>query len=425
MKLERDLRERLQAEAARMPDPGPAPVGGIVRSGRRRRVVRVTATGLAVVVLCGALAWSLLSMGGLGPGARVRPAERGVPVEDAVTTWAAPDFPGDLAVGDGSLWAADAGGTGVFRFDPETGDLQTTVPFTVSAGAPLAYGLDALWVAPNSGRPGIVRVDPSTNRAEDVPVGAVIADVEVGLGSVWALSRAGAVLQLDAEGAEVSRWTLDPSVAGDAFLDLAVGDEGVWVGGGEVSSVYRIDPTVPSEPTAWTIPPPPGYSSTIIGSIEVGGGWVWVNAAQLARFRPDDPTAVEWTAFPGAAMDISIEYGEGHLWVACFCPGAAPGRFGSLFRVGPSNPEFEGPLPVSPPGGAVATGLGWVWVAGSGNDSTLERIDPDVALEPAPEPANDRPIGEILAMALAVAGIAAVLLIRRADRRRMVGGSGP
>ena len=90
--------------------------------------------------------------------------------------------PDGLAVGAGSIWAADTGGT-VTRFDPRTGKVQTIRVGGAPAG--VAYASGAVWVA-NSVSGTVSRIDPATGAMQVVHLGNEPTDLAAAGNHVWA-----------------------------------------------------------------------------------------------------------------------------------------------------------------------------------------------------------------------------------------------
>ena len=148
---------------------------------------------------------------------------------------------------DGALWNLSF--TGILtKLDPQTGQVVGTAG-TAPVPCGLAAGEGALWVSDCSA-PAVIRIDP----VHDVVVGraplpvprAELADatqsVAVGAGSIWVgqgFDNPSYVWRLDpATGRVLHRYVI-PSGGAQA---LTFGNGAVWVGGGVIGRLSRIDP---------------------------------------------------------------------------------------------------------------------------------------------------------------------------------------
>jgi YVTN family beta-propeller protein len=93
-----------------------------------------------------------------------------------------------LAVGGGSVWAADAINDVVFRIDPRRAQVRARIPAT--AAHRLAFGYGALWAVSERPQSGVWKIDPTRDRAVDhIPVPRRANWVATGAGSVWVTSN--------------------------------------------------------------------------------------------------------------------------------------------------------------------------------------------------------------------------------------------
>jgi YVTN family beta-propeller protein len=132
----------------------------------------------------------------------------------------------DVALGHGSVWVSNAGGSSVQRFDPTTFEEGPLDEWPVGrAPRGIAVTQDAVWVA-ISGEDVVARIDPSARSIFTIPVGDGPEDVVVGAGSVWVANRlAGTVSRIDPETNEVVA-TIE---VGNAPSGLAFADGRVWL----------------------------------------------------------------------------------------------------------------------------------------------------------------------------------------------------
>ena len=116
---------------------------------------------------------------------------------------------GELAVGEGGVWAADVV---VSHIDPDDGTLEATVggiqQFSYLGGMAVTTGLDDVWVASAS---GLFRIDPADEEVLDVrPFGGNVSSlvptsVAVGGDAVWVTKDDGTLVRIPARPACRSR----------------------------------------------------------------------------------------------------------------------------------------------------------------------------------------------------------------------------
>jgi streptogramin lyase len=148
--------------------------------------------------------------------------------------------PGFLGVGGGSVWLVVPGSSGdterCWRIDPETGEVQATIPIGGEANPPVADD-DFLWVVTRSDH-GLARIDLATNEAVDIPVDPFPWSLVSDAGSVWIghHGRRPKVVRIDSQ-------TLDQL----AVIPFETNPRGLAAGGGRVwaaaeDGLYAIDP---------------------------------------------------------------------------------------------------------------------------------------------------------------------------------------
>jgi len=149
----------------------------------------------------------------------------------------------DVAVGLGAVWVANADAASVSRIDPRTG--RTRPPIAVGARQVLALALGegGVWVAraggPNADRVQLVRIDPATSKVAGDPIaipGAVPLDLVAGNG-LWVTDSGSAIPSTPANDGAVTR--VDPAartVAARSALRtgkrpsaIALGEGPIWV----------------------------------------------------------------------------------------------------------------------------------------------------------------------------------------------------
>jgi hypothetical protein len=254
-----------------------------------------------------------------------------------------------LAAGAGALWV-DAGDHTV-RVDARTGRVAGSVRGPVQAAT--ADGLWSCTAAREDGPGRLVRMDPQTlavtTRIRLPRCPAVLAAEP---GAVWALDDTGRLLlRVQANGRRVTRIGL-PVVAGNFLPDeagfgaqLAMGEGALWVVSDQIETptrlgarvgrgVVRIDPRT-ARVTAVT---PLDNLEPAWMALAVGAGGVWVGGAQHAgpahsllvdRIDPRSGRLVG--AFTLARnTEGLLAAGHGSLWLATF-------GGGELLRLGPSR----------------------------------------------------------------------------------------
>jgi hypothetical protein len=262
-----DLRERLRA----LDDLGEPPADVRSRAPRleappsKRGSSGPGRVGIALLALA-------IAAAGLGLVARSfrsgPPASSPTPtavVEETVSLRArvpVADFPNQVAVGFGWVWAGaaanDGSGAGdLVRIDPRSGDIdgRAAVPQLPSweiGTAGIAMGPDAVWIA---GGHEVTRVDPATLdvRSFDVSVGAFLADIWADGEGVWVLAFGEQepqmiVARLDPVTGDVLwrsevglRWGQDLFRSGDTLW--AFGDSGSNRGSIHPDTLIGIEPT--------------------------------------------------------------------------------------------------------------------------------------------------------------------------------------
>jgi serine/threonine protein kinase len=135
----------------------------------------------------------------------------------------------ELAVGEGALWISSndivADQYRVFRVDPSTGKVVSTIPIRLGAQG-IDVGQDAVWVASPLGNT-VSQIEPSTNHVvRTIRVGDDPIAVAVGEGAVWVTNYSdGTVSRIDPmRGRVIETIRVGPNPDG-----IAAGEGGVWV----------------------------------------------------------------------------------------------------------------------------------------------------------------------------------------------------
>jgi YVTN family beta-propeller protein len=226
---------------------------------------------------------------------------------------------GQVAVGEGAVWVANAEAGTVARVDPATRRVVQRIPVGREPAGVVAGG-GAVWVA-NSGGRSVSWINPSTNTVvKTVPVGNGPTGIAMGDGTVWVANTLdNTVSRIDADTGKVVRTV----PVGGTPSGVAVGLGAVWVSNTSDHTVSRISPS----------------SNTVVRPISVGNG----------------PRA--------------IAVGAGGVWVANSLDG-------TVFRVDPASDAVVATVPVGAGPSAVAVGPGGVWAASEAR-GTVSRVDPE------------------------------------------------
>ena len=288
------------------------------RLGRRGWMVAVGALPIAVAAVVAAV---LLTGGGMSS----TQAQSGAPINAVAFVSArtgrlighseALNAPLQSAFYGGALWNLSF--TGILsKIDPQTGNVVDTAN-TVPVPCGLAAGEGALWVS-DCKRPAVVRIDPAHvvvvgRAALPVPRGE-LADatqsVAVGAGSIWVgqgFDNPSYVWRLDpATGRVLHRYVI-PEGGAEA---LAFGNGALWVGGGVIGRLSRIDPAT-NDVSA---------RARDLGQwlccVAAGGGYVWaaINPGGTVWKLSEHGDVVSSVKLGASVQEL--EYTDGAVWAA-------------------------------------------------------------------------------------------------------------
>ncbi|HEY7044180.1 MAG TPA: ABC transporter substrate-binding protein, partial [Nocardioidaceae bacterium] len=183
------------------------------------------------------------------------------------------DGPAAVAVGEGSVWVANALGGTVSEVSP-TARTAVGDPIYVGNGPTgIAVGLGAVWVA-LSVDGAVAKIDPDTARViHTFSVGTNPTRVAVGFRKVWVTNESvGTVTPIDPATDTVGT----PIAVGHGPNGITIGADAVWVTNSLDGSVSRIDPStfvVATFPTGGDDPQ----------GVAVVGDTVWVAARRSAE----------------------------------------------------------------------------------------------------------------------------------------------
>jgi streptogramin lyase len=158
---------------------------------------------------------------------RVDPATRAVTVIRAGRPLAG------VTVGAGAVWAISARRPGVLRIDPRTNRVTDRIPIVARSGeeAPFPAGIaataEAVWVL-NANTATVVRIDPRTRGiAAVVPIGVDRVPNEIAAAgrTAWVANEDGTLSRIDEDAREArSVWV------GESLRDVAAHGSRLWVG---------------------------------------------------------------------------------------------------------------------------------------------------------------------------------------------------
>ena len=289
----------------------------------------------------------LLALASVTPVAGAEEIMREARVEAAI-----PLSGNSMAVGFDSLWTMDLETKKLARIHP--GDNSVTeIPVDEISGvfSGIAVGEGAIWV-PNAGRSMLCKIDPRTNQVV-MKVSANLPEratgIAAGEGAVWAITgtQAIALKRYSAEtGTEQASISLPSRGTG-----VVVAFGSVWITGTGNDELYRVDPAtndiaatielrssprmlVAGEDSIWvfnegdgTVQRVEGKSGKIVatietgtvgaGTIDVGGGFVWVATRTVPIIQIDPRTNMVRGKFKMETSEYStIRFAFGSLWVS-------------------------------------------------------------------------------------------------------------
>jgi DNA-binding SARP family transcriptional activator len=231
-----------------------------------------------------------------------------------VRTVALPIRPGSVALGEGTVWVADAGRGVAVRVRPGYDEISAPIRFGRRGAASRVSTVaarGALWIADGSG--SLSRVDAATSDVTRVPAGRPVAAVAAAGDAVWAISAdPPSALRVDAAGKVTDTVALVARDGKEAPhpIGVAASAEGVWVLSGNTATVTRIDPI--ARGVAATIPI---GVDRVPNAIAASGGTAWVanEDGTLSRIDPGQSAAA--SVWVGESLRQVAAAGS-RLWVA-------------------------------------------------------------------------------------------------------------
>ena len=317
------------------PAPGQARVGRFSRTGTVRRVRLTAAVGASL-----ALILAVLFFGAGPPASPVQAAPDAVAVinasqADLTGVVAGIGRPGGIAYGAGATWVTDTADGLLLRIDP-SGQVADRIPVGRGA-AGVVTGAGEIWVA-NEFDNTVSEVNPSTGTVvATIGVGNGPAGLAYGYGSVWAANVTDSTLSRIDPGSGVVTATVP---LGSAPAGVAAGDGGIWVASGQTGRLLLVDPRRDRVTGAF----PVGVSPD---DVAVGAGSVWVSdsGGTVARLNPVTGSMQEIKV---GGSPAAIAVADGAVWVA--------NGLGSLLRIDPRTRLIRSIQVGNEPSGLAAAG---------------------------------------------------------------------
>jgi streptogramin lyase len=299
---------------------------------------------------------------------RIDPATNKV----AAQTYAVGKDPMAVAVGDGSVWVADAGGKSILRLDSAAGKGQATIVLGQQPRGIAISGIAGVWVNTLN---RVWKIDPVSN---DVVLkqglGEPSGSVATGQGSVWVTGLFFGLGRVDS-----STGLLDPDFSVGQILCSVCGESdgarvpfgGPWSGDHRrgappsvatgLGSVWVVGAPPPSGPSSvWRVDPSTGSSTPIrvpFGAVgaAVGENAVWAvgTNGEVARIDPERNEVVKLIETGSGATQVGVGFGA--AWVL-------NPMMGTVTRIDPGTNAVIATIDVGAGTNAIAAGEGSVWV---------------------------------------------------------------
>ena len=215
---------------------------------------------------------------------------------------------GELAVGEGGVWAADVV---VSHIDPDDGTLEATVggiqQFSYLGGMAVTTGLDDVWVASAS---GLFRIDPADEEVLDVrPFGERESisptSVAVGGDAVWVTKDDGTLVRISPAPGLPIEGTIS---LGGLPSDIIIVDGGVWIAD-EFGDLIRVDERTGRETERLDI----GGTLRALAATE-DRLWVVDSEGLVVLVSLDTREVLQSIPIGGSPVDVAV--GSGVLWIA-------------------------------------------------------------------------------------------------------------
>ena len=221
--------------------------------------------------------------------------------------------PSAVVAGGGSVWVANRQARTVTAIDPDTNEVQATVPASgsgpVGQGGPgLVFASGTLWVA-NTAQRQVARVDPGSDPIA-VPVGASPTAIVAFQDTVWVAARTptggGLLARINAPTNRV----VGSIPLGHAPTGLAITPDGrsVWVATAGDNAIQRMDTRAGRVVRRIELPQPPDQAT-------YGDGAVWVTSSSGNAVQRIDAATSKVETIPVGDGPNGIAFGADRVWV--------------------------------------------------------------------------------------------------------------
>ena len=311
---EADPSVRFREFAPAPPMQGPMPI-------RLARAHPVTAIAIALALIAAVAVPAGLVLRGGGTRTIVGDALAMIDLGSGKLTGSVPlaSRPGDVAVGDGSVWVTLPDRGEVDQIDPASLTVRDTITVGADPGG-IAIGAGSVWVT-NGGSSTVSRISLATHGVVPIDVPGGPTAIAVGKSGVWVTSSFEAsVSRIDPESNEVR----PPIGVGDRPAGVAVDDLGVWVANAGSGTVSRIDPDTKGVQQVQGVGNGPR-------AIVAGPDGVWVaNLLDGTVAHIDPETNLRGESFQVGGAPTGLTVAGGSVWVS-------QGSSGSVARIEPGS----------------------------------------------------------------------------------------
>jgi DNA-binding beta-propeller fold protein YncE len=218
---------------------------------------------------------------------------------------------GTMAIAFGSLWVANCKGGEVYRIDPRTARVLTTIPAGIGPSGELnvVAGAGSIWV-PSQTYGKVSRIDPATNTATAViDVAPDTSYLAFGFDALWAASGKSQSLQrIDPQTDTVTHTITLGKMPGF----LAAGEGAVWIQEQGDGTLARIDPATVAVTGRVKV-----GDNLKWGDIDTGGGKVWLRTTDDQTFAVIDPETLEVVSRNGKPSGSgALRYTPAGIWTS-------------------------------------------------------------------------------------------------------------
>jgi DNA-binding beta-propeller fold protein YncE len=218
---------------------------------------------------------------------------------------------GTMAIAVGSLWVANCKGGEVYRIDPRTAQVLTTIPAGLGPSGELnvVAGAGYIW-APNETAGTIAKIDPATNTVvATISVAASTSYLAFGFDALWAASGKSQSLQRIDPRSDAVTHTI-PLGKMPGFL--AAGEGAVWIQEQGDGTVARIDPATVVVTGRVKV-----GDNLKWGDIDTGGGKVWLRTTDDQTFAVIDAQSLEILIRAGKPSGSgALRYTPAGIWTS-------------------------------------------------------------------------------------------------------------